>query len=194
MRPWRIVAGFAFVVVPALVACRKDTGHGAPPVASATTGGGGGLPGLPAGAASALASALATNAETGVTGNVRSAGGELGTWDIALDDCQSGEHDGFYGVDLYAPGSNKMRVRYVHDEAVGEVVKVAIPAKQGSALVFDRDAKCAVLEGNVQKQDVWTGRTKSTRIRHVQGHVKFDCTHTGGAGHVTGEATFTNCH
>jgi hypothetical protein len=144
-------------------------------------------------AASAVASSLMAQMQTVVTGKVHSEGGALGTWDITLDSCQSGERNGFYGVDFYAPGSDELRLRYVHDEAQGEIVKIVYPTKKDTALQLDRNEKCTVLEGHVEKTNVSTGTAKG-QIRHLNGHVKFDCKHTGGKGRVSGEATFAHCH
>lgn len=141
----------------------------------------------------AQASAVAAQGEATIAGTVHSAGGELGTWDIALTACQSGEYDGFYGVDFYAPGSETMRVRFVHDEAIGTVVKVGIPSRAGTTLVFDRNEKCAVLQGGLEKTNMTTWTPKG-KIRHLNGQVKFDCKHSQGKGHVTGDATFSHCH
>jgi hypothetical protein len=144
--------------------------------------------------AQAMASAVPPHVdlETSITGNVHSVGGELGTWDITLNSCHSGETQGFYGVDFSTAGSDDLRLRYVHDEAAGEVVKVMYPNKT-LARVFNRDDSCTILEGSIQKMNmtVWTPKG---RIRYLQGHVKFDCKQTGGKGRVTGEATFSGCH
>src|SRR6185436_12140060 len=99
----------------------------------------------------------------------------------------------FFGADFFEAGSDDLRLRYVHDEAKGDVVKVAYPTKKGTVLVLDRDSKCTVLEGAVEKTNVKTWTPKGD-IRHVNGHVKFDCVPSGGNGHVIGEATFSHCH
>jgi hypothetical protein len=146
-------------------------------------------------AASAKAAASAAMAESPVVANVNgsmhSVGGELGTWDVAFTECQSGEVRGFFGVDFYVAGSDDLRLRYVHDEANGDVVKFGIPGKSGTVIVPDRK-QCKV-NGTLEKTNVntWTPQGK---IRHLNGHVKFDCTLSEGKGHVTGEATFTGCH
>lgn len=164
---------FTFVLI-ALVACRDRS--------SSTDGSPDGGP--------SYAEALAASS---VQGSIHSTGGALGTWETTLRDCRSGEVEGFFGADFYAPGSAELRLRYVHDAAKGEVVKIVYPAKKDTALVLDRDATCAVLEGRVEKTNFKTWTPKG-EIRHVSGHVKFDCLHTGGAGHVTGEAAFSQCH
>jgi hypothetical protein len=146
-----------------------------------------------AASAQALASASMAQSQPSVAGRVHSTGGELGTWDIALDSCQSGQNSGFFGVDFFVTGSTEMRVRYVHDEAAGDVVKVAIPSRPGSALVFDRAAKCSVLEGALEKTNFNTWTPKGN-VTHLNGHVKIDCAASGGKGHVSGEAIFTHCH
>ena len=140
----------------------------------------------------AFASAVAQQAAPTLTGKIHSAGGELGTWEVTLDECHSGEVLGFFGVDFYVAGSNDLRLRYVHDEAKGTVVKVGIPSKKGSVYVLTREDKCTVLEGSLEKTNVSTWTPKG-KIRHLDGHVKFDCA-VEGKGHVTGEATFSQCH
>ena len=184
----RRVAWFLSVLV-AVAACRERKEAPPPPPADPSPEDASAAATNP----TALASGLLEQVQTKVTGSVHSEGGALGTWQITLDSCQSGERNGFYGVDFYAPGSNDLRLRYVHDEAQGEVVKIVYPSKKDTALVLDRNEKCAVLEGNVEKTNVSTGTAKG-RIRHLSGHVKFDCKHTGGKGHVSGEATFSHCH
>jgi hypothetical protein len=143
----------------------------------------------------AIAAALGVDVATHVTGTVHSVGGALGTWDIALVDCRSGERNGFYGADFYVTGSDDLRLRYVHDEAAGEVVKVVYPTKLDTALQLDRTSRCSVLEGEVQRMNITSGSSNRLgAIRHLKGQLKFDCRHTRGKGRVTGEVTFTNCH
>lgn len=144
-----------------------------------------------AASAQAMASAVTAQSQTTITGNVHSAGGKLGTWDIVLSSCQSGEVQGFYGVDFYVAGNNEMRLRYVHDEATGDVVKVAAPSSD-DVYVFGHNMKCSSMDGSIEKTNVTTWTPKG-KIRHVNGHVKFDCSDTAG-NHVTGEATFSHCH
>jgi hypothetical protein len=140
----------------------------------------------------AIEEAQQTNGfQASVTGNVHSVGGELGTWDATINDCHSGEVHGFYGADFGVASQPSWTFRYVHDEAAGDVVKVLIPTKD-TALVFDRDAKCTVLEGSVTKTNV-TKWTNKGNIRLLNGQVKFDCVHSKGAGHITGNATFSMC-
>jgi hypothetical protein len=146
-----------------------------------------------AASAKALASAMVQEAQTSITGKMHSVGGELGTWDVALNECHSGESEGFYGVDFYVKGSDELRLRYVHDEAKGDVVKIGIPSKKDTALVLDRSDGCTVLDGALEKTNFTTWTPKG-KIRHLSGHVKFDCKHSAGKGHVTGEVTFSHCH
>jgi hypothetical protein len=197
MRSWQLVAGPLLLI--SFVGCRnddkaKETAAAAAASAQAAAASAQAAPGLAAAAsAQALAATLTAQAATKITGNVRSVGGELGTFDIALTSCQSGEVNGFFGADFYAAGSDEMRLRYVHDEAKGDIVKVAIPSKKSRALSFDRADKCTILEGSIEKTNVSTSTSKG-KIRHLDGHVKFDCTYTPGGGHVTGEVTFAHCH
>jgi hypothetical protein len=130
--------------------------------------------------------------DTTITGKVHSVGGEIGTWDIVLDKCESGEIEGFFGADFSAVGNDDLRLRYVHDEAAGDIVKIMIPSQKNQARVFNRNDKCKVLEGSIEKMNV-TNWTPKGKIRHVKGHVKFDCAYED-KGHVTGEATFVGCH
>jgi hypothetical protein len=126
-----------------------------------------------------------------IDGKIHSVGGELGTWDITLDECHSGEADGFFGVDFYVKGSDELRLRYVHDEAAGTVVKIGIPSKKDTAYRLTRDDGCKVLDGDLQKTNV-TQWSRKGDIHLLNGNVKFDCPIDGG-GHVTGDVTFTYC-
>jgi hypothetical protein len=146
-----------------------------------------------AASAQAMASAALAESQTTVTGTVHSVGGDLGTWDVVLSDCHSGQNSGFFGADFFAAGSDELSLRYVHDEAAGDVVKIAVPSKKGSLLVLDRNAKCSVLGGAIQKTNFNTW-TPEGNVQHLKGHLKFDCTNSGGKGHVSGEATFSHCH
>lgn len=143
--------------------------------------------------AQALGSAAVAESQTKITGKLHSEGGTLGNFDVDLTACKSGEVNGFFGVDFFATGSDDLRLRYVHDEAKGEIVKVAYPTnvKKDTVQVLD-PAACKVIEGNVEKTNFQTWTPKGN-IRHVNGHVKFDCA-ADGKGHVTGEATFSHCH
>lgn len=186
----------AVVVVPVL-ACRTEkptTGT----VASATaitisppTGTSTG-PALASAMASSILGSLGDMSPS-VKGNVHATGGELGALELTFSDCQSGERNGFYGADFYVAGSEELRLRYVHDEAAGEVVKIGVPSKAGTFMVLDKAAKCTVLEGNVAKTNVKTWTPKGD-IHHVEGHVKFECTQAGGKGQVSGDLTFAHCH
>jgi hypothetical protein len=132
--------------------------------------------------------------ESSAHGSIHSEGGKLGTWDVEITDCESGEVKGFFGVDLYGAGSDHLRLRYVHDEAAGEIVKVAYPDDPTNVNQFDREDACTTLEGHVEKTNVRSWTPKGN-IVHVNGHVKFDCKHTDSDGsHVTGDVTFMQCH
>jgi hypothetical protein len=146
-----------------------------------------------AASAQALASAMVaqTAVNASVTGKMSSVGGELGTWNVSFAECSSGESRGFFGVDFYVAGSDELRLRYVHDEANGDVVKFGIPGKSGNVIVPDR--KQCTVSGTLEKTNVQSWTPKGN-IRHLNGHVKFDCKLSEGKGHVTGEATFTSCH
>ena len=144
--------------------------------------------------ATPTAAALATElGHSVVTGYVHSVAGQLGTWNVTLSDCQTGELNGFYGADFFVAGTTNIRLRYVHDEATGEVLKIFYPDKKDTAAVFDHTDKCTVLEGAVTKMNARTRVVGKGDIRHVEGHVKFDCTYDKD-GHVTGEVTFSHCH
>ncbi len=146
------------------------------------------------GIGSAVSVAMSAQAQShgAVSGTVHSVGGAAGTWDTTLADCESGELDGFYGVDFYASGSDDLRLRYVHDEAKGDIVKIPIPPKMKDWLVLSNEkGACTLLEGKLEKTNVSTWTPKG-KVRHLNGHVKFDCT-TADKGHVNGEVTFSQC-
>ncbi len=180
----------ALVIVP-VFACRKDKpSTDTSPIAKPIVPNGPTL-------ASALASSIVGdvgNTTASVKGTVHSTGGRLGASDLTFVACQSGERNGFFGADFYVAGSDDLRLRYVHDEAAGDVVKIALPSNDGMFMVLNHDSECSVLQGNVAKTNVQTWTPKGN-VRHVEGHLKFDCPQTGGAkGQVSGEIDFSHCH
>ena len=169
------------LLVVACIGCNSDRANPADPQATGS-------------AWHVAGAAFAARANTpDVTGNIHSVGGELGTWETPLSDCQSGDYHGFFGADFFVAGTTNLRLRYVHDEAAGDVVKIFYPPpKQDTVRVFDRTDHCAVLEGSVEKTNESTRVVGRGYIQHLRGHVKFDCTY--GDGHVTGEVQFAHCH
>jgi hypothetical protein len=130
-----------------------------------------------------MASRISTNH---VTGTITSTGGELGTWTMQPDSCQSGERNQFRGVQLFGGDGNAHGTSFV--TPFGGEPSISINLSNGSdkARLFHRD-DCKLLDGDVQRQN-----SRVNRVYNVSGHVRFDCAYKDE--HVTGDVTFENCH
>jgi hypothetical protein len=117
--------------------------------------------------------------KTEVSGHL-SAGGALGSWTFAPDDCVSGQREGFGGVVLTASSHPGRVVRVVRDPVRGSLVVVAEPG--GANHVLSGDG-CAGLVANVRRtstniNDIWV----------VEGNVALEC------AELKGTVTFAGCH
>jgi hypothetical protein len=115
-------------------------------------------------------------------GTISSRGGELGTLDTAIGACQSGEHHGYFGVDVFPRGARYSSLRIAVDPLKG-TTGVAIPIPDSDRTrVFER-ADCS-------KFDVAVERDESLRVGHIAimtGHAVMDC----GTVHV--QLAFVAC-
>ncbi len=128
------------------------------------------------------------------SGSFESSGGELGDWSLTLDDCDSGERDGFHGVWLLAGDDPEQRLQLVKSPSRGYLVRVPLPGtcdEEGAckALVLT-PSSCEKLEAKVRRD---SGRAQTNDIYHLEGHLRLDCKLKKG-GHISGEAVFEDCH
>jgi hypothetical protein len=118
-----------------------------------------------------------------VTGELAVAGSKEGSWNAPLARCQSGEHSGFFGVDL--GDSDKIALRVTRDPVKGMHVIVRSPKSgKGAALTPEN---CPGLIAEVRR----TNTTYNT-IRVLDGEVAFDCELPGG-GRAKLAAHFEGC-
>ena len=120
-------------------------------------------------------------------GAISSRGGDVGTLDTTINACQSGEHHGYFGVDVFPRGARYSSLRIAVDPLKG-TTGVAIPIPDGERThVFER-ADCS-------KFDVAVERDESLRIGHIaimNGHVVMDCA-TPDSGQVHVKLAFVAC-
>jgi hypothetical protein len=86
-----------------------------------------------------------------VTGTITSAGGELGSWTIQPDRCQSGEREQFRGVQLFDGDRNKHGTAFISPFGGAQQVSINLD-HGGKARVFDA-SDCKVLEGDIKRQN-----------------------------------------
>lgn len=127
--------------------------------------------------------------EKAVEGSLRSSGGALGDFQIALSGCRGGESEGFHGVDLFTEGEARPRLRFFKDPARGFVLVVTIPGTD-RGIVLDSD-DCSLLEGEIKRHG-FSGQRTST-IWAFDGRLRFDCRYADGSGRVQGELSFQMC-
>jgi hypothetical protein len=139
------------------------------------------------GFAGAIVGAIATfGAFTSLAGELQSSGGELGTWTMSVDQCESGEPKGFFGVDLYTSDDERLGVRIIDDPVHGIQVNVNIPESDNRAVPL-RPGDCAVLDAQVYQQN-----KRTNWIWHMAGSLRIDCETKGGR--LLGEVEFEDCY
>lgn len=112
---------------------------------------------------------------------------EAASTPVTIDACQSGEHHGYYGVDVFARDTRYSRMRVLVDPLTGQVrVTLVIDPATAGVRVLDRSA-CTVY-------DVDVAREEGMLIGHValmRGHANLDCTYDDG--HVRATVAFDGC-
>ena len=103
---------------------------------------------------------------------------------MTFDDCQSGEPEGFFGVDLVSREAPAV-LRVTRDAIDGTRMRLTRAGGQSVAL----DAKeCSLLQADLDK----TG-TKINGVTLLQGKVALDC-HTPDGASLAGVVSFASCH
>jgi hypothetical protein len=118
-----------------------------------------------------------------VSGELAVAGSKEGSWTTPLARCQSGEHSGFFGVDL---GTDEtIAIRVTRDPVKGMHVLLRAP-KSGKAAALTAE-NCPGLVADVRRTN-----TTYNDIRVLDGDITFDCELPGG-GHAKLAAHFEGC-
>lgn len=114
-----------------------------------------------------------------VSGRLQAAG-TLGTWTFEVDDCDSGQLEGFAGVILKSSAANGRVVRLVKDPVRGALVVVASPGAPNHVISPEAcpGLELNVRRGNTSINDVWT----------QDGNVTLRCPD------LSGSVTFEGCH
>jgi hypothetical protein len=160
------------------------------PAAPAARGGGRLLVLMIAVAAAGVLAAIAIPLAIGgfsskVQGVVTASGGELGSWTMHADSCQSGERNQFRGVEIFASDDKRLGMSFL--QPIGGEAAVSLNIPGGTSARRFGASDCTVLRGEVHRQT-----SMVNRITNVRGRVKFDCRY--GDEHATGDLTFENCH
>lgn len=114
-----------------------------------------------------------------VSGRLQAAG-ILGTWGFEVDDCDSGQLEGFGGVILKSSKAPGRVVRLVKDPVRGSLVVVALPGAPNHVISSETCPGLVVnvRRGNTNINDVWT----------QDGNVRLQC------AELAGSVTFEGCH
>lgn len=131
------------------------------------------------GSSSGVADALAAEAEANKpTGSFKATGGKLGSWDMQVTACASGEKHHFDGVVFFDKADKAKHIRFVRARGNTYDVVVQLPG-DGDAVAVP---KCKV-EASIGK----TG-TNVNFHDELRGQVKVTCPN------LTGSATFPSCY
>ena len=105
------------------------------------------------------------------------------------DVCESGERNGFFGVDMWTEGNEAAHIRAILDAKDGPAIKVDVPGLEQTVTLVP-GAECETLELTVERQDA-----RTNNIVHVHGHLKLDCKPPGPPGLVLhADIVFADCH
>ena len=112
---------------------------------------------------------------------------EAASTPVTIDACQSGEHHGYYGVDVFARDTRYSRMRVLVDPLTGQVrvTLVIDPATAGVRVLIVPHARSTTLTSLARK---------ACLIGHValmRGHANLDCTYDDG--HVRATVAFDGC-
>lgn len=108
------------------------------------------------------------------------------SWTVTPTICGSGEHQGFFGVDLVEGDREDALIRVLLDPKDGYSLGINIPGED-MALFLGPDAGCEVFDLEVARE--------SSRVNdywNVGGHALVDCSGPGIELHV--DLVFSGCH
>jgi len=120
---------------------------------------------------------------TSVVGTFQAAGPDIGQWMMTADECQSGEHQGFFGIVLFSSKDRKLGIRIVQPPSPS--IMANVPG-ENDAHVFEADS-CTIL-----KVDLHRANRKFNGIWDVYGSVAVDC--QAQNAHLQGRAELSHCH
>lgn len=107
-------------------------------------------------------------------------------WTVTPTACASGEHQGFFGVDLIEGDREDALVRVLLDPKDGYSLGINIPGED-MALFLGADAGCEVFDLEVAREG-----SRVNEYWNVGGHALVDCTGPGIDLHV--DLVFSGCH
>lgn len=107
-------------------------------------------------------------------------------WSMTPDVCGSGEHQGFFGVDLGEGTDTSTLVRVLLDPKTGYTVGTNVPETNVSYWL-DADDGCEVFDVEVVRQN-----SRVNNIWNLAGHAIVECQLPGVDIHM--DLEFGNCH
>lgn len=107
-------------------------------------------------------------------------------WTMTPTRCVSGEHAGFFGVDLIAGDDQDTLVRLVQDPIEGASFGMNVPGTD-RALFIDASAGCELFDVEVVREN-----SRVNNYWNVTGHALIDCVSAGLELHV--DVSFSGCH
>jgi hypothetical protein len=122
---------------------------------------------------------------TVVVGTFQAAGPDIGQWLMTADECQSGEHQGFFGIVLFSSMDRKLGITIVQPPIESPSIAANVPDKD-YARVFHADS-CTLL-----KVDLHRANSKFNGIWDVYGSVAVDC--QADNAHLQGRVELRHCH
>ncbi|HEY8376757.1 MAG TPA: hypothetical protein VIK91_09725 [Nannocystis sp.] len=95
---------------------------------------------------------------------------EYGSWTMSPTTCYSGEHQGFFGVDLTEDGDTSRGVRIVLDPIDGYLLRLNVPERDIALVLGESTSSCEAFEVHVERTN-----TRINNIWVVEGHAFVKC-------------------
>lgn len=112
---------------------------------------------------------------------------EYGSWSMVPTRCSSGEHQGFFGVDLIDGDDTSSLVRLVLDPIDGYSLVMNVPGEDLSLAIAAPAASCEMFDLLVERQS-----SRVNDIQNVRGHILVRC--DVADIELDADLQFSNCH
>lgn len=112
---------------------------------------------------------------------------EYGEWSMTPTRCASGEHQGFFGVDLIEGDDASTLVRLVLDPVDGYSLVMNVPGEELSLEISAPAAACELFDLYIEREP-----SRVNNITNVRGHVLVSCEAADIA--LEADLSFEHCH
>lgn len=108
------------------------------------------------------------------------------TWSVLPNQCNSGQRQGFFGVDAREGDSDDKLVRVIHDPTASYILRLDVPGSD-QHVNLPGGQGCSTFDIVVERQN-----SSINEVTNVRGHIRVTCDLPDLKVHA--DITFANCH